>query len=79
VIGALCSTSDPKPEKANLSEGESPFSARHWAISTGYRYQHSFRHFVGTTEQTRRETQKTQVVNYINLFDVSLTFTINPR
>ena len=70
VIGALCSTSDPKAEKANLGEGESPLSARHWSISTGYRYQHSFRHFVGTTEQTQRETQKTQVVNYINLFDV---------
>jgi hypothetical protein len=79
VIGALCSTSDPKAEKTKLSEDESPLSARHWSISTGYRYQHSFRHFVGTTEQTQRQTQKTQVVNYINLFDVSLTYKINPR
>jgi len=79
VIGALCSTSDPKAETAKLSEGESPLSARHWSISTGYRYQHSFRHFVGTTEQTQREAQETQVVNYINLFDVSLTYKINPR
>jgi hypothetical protein len=74
VIGALCSTSDPKAERANLSEGESPLSlslsARHWSISSGYRDQHSFRQFAGITEQTQRETQKTQVVNYINLFDV---------
>jgi len=28
VIGALCSTSDPKAERANLSEGESPLSLR---------------------------------------------------
>ena len=79
VIGALCSTSDPTAEKAKVSEDESPLSARHWSISTGYRYQHSFRHFVGTTEQTLRETQKTAVVNYINLFDVSLTYKVNPR
>jgi hypothetical protein len=79
VIGALCSTSDPESEKAKLSDEESPVSARHWSISTGYRYQHSFRHFVGTTEQTQRETQRTQVVNYINLFDVSVTYKINPR
>ncbi len=79
VIGALCSTSDPKAEKAKPSEDDSPISARHWAISTGYRYQHSFRHFVGTTEQTQRAAQHTQVVNYLNLFDVSLTYKINPR
>jgi hypothetical protein len=79
VLGALCSTSDPKAEKPKLSEDDSPLSARHWAISIGYRYQHSFRHFVGTREQTQRETQHTQVVNYLNLFDVSLTYKINPR
>jgi hypothetical protein len=79
VIGALCSTSDTDAEKAKLPEDDSPFSAHHWSISTGYRYQHSFRHFVGTTEQTRREAQQTQVVNYINLFDVSITYKINPR
>src|SRR4029077_20683117 len=28
---------------------------------------------------TQRERQKTQVVNYLNLFDVSLTYKINPR
>jgi hypothetical protein len=79
VIGALCTTSDPKAGKTKLSEDDNPLSARHWSISIGYRYQHSFRHFVGTTEQTQRETQRTQVVNYINLFDVSLTYRINPR
>jgi hypothetical protein len=79
VIGALCSTSDAKAETAKVPADGGPLSARHWSISTGYRYQHSFRHFVGTTEQTQRETQKTQVVNYINLFDVSLTYKINPR
>jgi hypothetical protein len=78
VIGALCSTSGPKPEKPKPSEDDGPLSAHHWSISTGYRYQHSFRHFVGTTEQTQREAQKTAVVNYLNLFDVSVTYKINP-
>jgi hypothetical protein len=79
VIGALCSASDPNAEQAKRSEDDSPLSARHWSVSTGYRYQHSFRHFVGTTEQTQREAQQTQVVNYINLFDVSVTYKLNPR
>jgi hypothetical protein len=79
VIGALCSTSGAKAEKPKLSEDDGPLSARHWSISTGYRYQHSFRHFVGTTEQILRATQKTAVVNYLNLFDVSVTYKINPR
>ena len=73
VIGALCSTSDPKQGNILRSEKQGAFSAHHWSISVGYRYQHSFRHFVGTTEQTQRETQHTQVVNYINLFDAALT------
>lgn len=79
VIGALCGNSDPKAEKLTISEHESPFSAHHWSISTGYRYQHSFRHFVGTTEQTQREAQQTQVVNYLNLFDVAITYDFNRR
>jgi hypothetical protein len=79
VIGALCSTSGAKAEKPKLSEDDGPLSAHHWSISTGYRYQHSFRHFVGTTEQTQRQAQKTAVVNYLNLFDVSVTYKIDPR
>ncbi len=80
VIGALCSTSDPKHDKVlHTEERDGPLSAHHWSVAIGYRYQHSFRHFVGTTEQTQRETQQTQVVNYINLFDVSLTYNFSPR
>ena len=79
MIGALCSTSDPKQGNILRSEKQGAFSAHHRSISVGYRYQHSFRHFVGTTEQTQRETQHTQVVNYINLFDAALTYSVNPR
>ena len=45
----------------------------------GYRYQYSHRHFVGTTEQTQREAQGTEVVKSLNLFDVALTYDFSPR
>jgi hypothetical protein len=79
VIGALCGTSDSEAERSIDAETGGRWSPSHWTISTGYRYQNSFRHFVGTTEQVQREKQGTQVVNYINLFDVALTYQINPR
>ena len=71
MIGALCSTSDPNEAASLGAERKSPWSRSHWTIDIGYRYQHSFRHFVGTTEQTQRALQHTQVVNYLNLFDVA--------
>ncbi|MBV9182488.1 MAG: hypothetical protein JO356_14345 [Acidobacteria bacterium] len=79
VIGALCSNSEPNPEASPHAEAHSPWSADHWSVSVGYRYQHSFRHFVGTTEQTERAIQHTEVVNYLNLFDVSLSYHFTPR
>jgi hypothetical protein len=79
VIGALCSSSNPSVAESTSADDNKPWSRHHWAVSVGYRYQHSFRHFVGTTEQVQREKDGTQVVNYMNLFDVSLTYRINPR
>jgi hypothetical protein len=83
VIGALCGTSNPNESSSTSSKDTAsesgPFSAHHWSISTGYRYQRSHRHFVGTTEQTQREKLGTEVVNDINLFDVGLTYKFNPR
>lgn len=48
-------------------------------MTLGYRHQYSHRHFVGTTEQKQRENLGTEVVNSINLFDVSVTYEITPR
>jgi len=83
VIGALCSTSQPRgdsPDGAgDLRDGDGPFSAHHWALAVGYRHQYSHRHFIGTKEQTQREKLGTEVVNSINLFDVALTYKFNPR
>jgi hypothetical protein len=52
---------------------------RHWSYAIGYRHQYSHRHYVGTAEQVQREQQGTEVVNSINLFDVSLTYEFSPR
>jgi hypothetical protein len=80
VIGALCSTANAEGASSGDGlDGSGPFSAHHWAISVGYRHQYSHRHFVGTVEQTQREQQGTEVVNNINLFDVSLTYKFNAR
>jgi hypothetical protein len=80
VLGALCSSSNTDEQnQVTDSDDHGPWSARHWSLTLGYRYQQSFRHFVGTVEQTQREKQGTQVVNYLNLFDVSVTYKINPR
>ena len=80
MLGALCSTSGANAESAaENSGGSGPFSLHHWSMSVGYRHQYSHRHFVGTTEQTQRQAQGTEVVNSINLFDVGLTYKFNPR
>jgi hypothetical protein len=52
---------------------------RHWSYAIGYRHQYSHRHYVGTAEQVQREQQGTEVLNSINLFDVSLTYEFSPR
>jgi hypothetical protein len=76
VIGAICSQN---AEGYSDDGDKGPLSAHHWSIALGYRHQYSHRHFVGTTEQTQREKQGTEVVNSINLFDVSLTYDFSPR
>jgi hypothetical protein len=45
-------------------------------LSLGYRYQRSFRHFVGTKDQTfnRKDIQINEVINTTSLFDVTGTF-----
>ena len=78
VLGALCSSSNSETAKDD-SGGGGAFSAHHWSVALGYRHQYSHRHFVGTTEQTQRQEQSTEVVNSINLFDVSVTYDFNPR
>ena len=44
-----------------------------------YRYQPSFRHFIGTVEQTQRETNHNQIENIYHLLDYSIERQLTPR
>jgi hypothetical protein len=79
VLGALCSNGSSEIRASSDDEKDGPFSAHHWSIAVGYRHQYSHRHFVGTTEQKQREEQSTEVVNSVNLFNVSLAYEFSPR
>lgn len=56
-----------------------PTAPGKWTISFGYRWQDSFRHFVGDVEQPQRVAQNTQQENKIHLFDVALSYGISRR
>lgn len=43
-----------------------------WTVSFGYRYQQSFRHFVGTEEQKQREVNRNQIYNLYHLVDFGI-------
>ena len=45
----------------------------------GYRYQPSFRHFVGTVEQTQREVLRNQIENIYHLGDINIERQLTPR
>jgi len=82
VIGALCSGEDEGVGGGggifnDIFKGESP--PGRWSVTFGYRWQDSFRHFVGDVEQPQRVAQDTQQENKIHLFDVSLTYRVSRR
>lgn len=52
---------------------------RLWTLSVGYRYQPSFRHFVGSVEQKQRETNGNQILNIYHLLDFSIERQLTPR
>lgn len=56
-----------------------PAAPGKWTVSFGYRWQDSFRHFVGDVEQPQRVAQNTEQENKINLFDVSLSYRVSRR
>lgn len=45
----------------------------------GYRYQPSFRHFIGTVEQTQREVNRNQIENIYHLVDFGIERQLTPR
>jgi hypothetical protein len=74
VIGDLC-YSDKDREARALDN----LKLHHFDVTIGYRYQSSARHFVGTVEQVQREILHNQVENDYHLFDVAISYELNPR
>ncbi|HXA53167.1 MAG TPA: hypothetical protein VNV86_22775 [Candidatus Acidoferrum sp.] len=50
-----------------------------WTVSTSYRYQPSFRHFIGTVEQVQREVNHNQIENIYHLVDINIERQLTPR
>lgn len=69
MLGVLCTR--PKG-------GEPPRKQR-WEVSLGYRFLPSFRHFVGTEEQEQREILGNQIVNHVHIWDLGVSYQVNPR
>jgi hypothetical protein len=50
-----------------------------WTAAVGYRWQKSDRHFTGEHEDVERLQQGTEVINDINLVDISLSYAFSKR
>ena len=48
------------------------FHPKLWTLTLGYRYQPSFRHFIGTVEQKQREVLRNQIENIYHLLDIGV-------
>ncbi|MFY7839604.1 MAG: hypothetical protein ACOVP7_04980, partial [Lacibacter sp.] len=68
--GAMCTRSHA---------GEEAADNHNWQLTTGYRYFHSFRHFVGTEEQKHRVAEGTDVRNWQHAVDFTLARKLNKR
>lgn len=54
-------------------------SGRGLQVSLNHRYFRSYKHFVGSHEETHRVEQGTEVINNDNSINLGVTYTINPR
>lgn len=63
----------------NTCERDEHKKPKLWTVSAGYRYQPSFRHFVGTVEQKQREINRNQIYNLYHLLDFSVERQLTPR
>lgn len=84
MLGALCGSSH-EGDKSSLQGEKGPAvsdqerittreisKSQPWAVTIGYRFQPSSRHFVGTVEQKQREVLGNQIQNTYHLFDIAI-------
>jgi len=57
-----------------------PYSGKdRWMAQLGWRYQESDRHFRGSVEEANRQAEHSEVINTINILDLTFAYTINER
>lgn len=50
-----------------------------WQVFAGFRYFKSHRHFVGKEEQVHRETEQSEVINWMRVLDFGATYSFSER
>lgn len=65
--GSSCSINKPSDDSST------------WSLNANYRHFKSFRHFKGKDEQKERLVEQSEVINYSNSIDLSITKKINKR
>ena len=73
VIGDACSSALSLEEQAKENS-----TSHHFDVTIGYRYQSSYRHFIGTVEQKQRELLHNQIENEYHLMDVAISYDLTP-
>ena len=63
----------------NVNNSSSLLQAGQFQVSANYRYLHSYKHFVGTVEQTQRVIDGTQVINDSHTLDLGITYAVTNR
>ncbi len=71
-VGGLCTMDHGNNEEVTATSPK-------WTLNINNRYFNSFRHYVGTVEQTHRIEQGTQVINHSYTMDMALTRVLNKR
>ena len=62
-----------------MDHSDTSVQASKWLFNANNRYLNSFRHFIGTVEQTQRADLGTEVINYAYTLDLAITKNINKR
>jgi hypothetical protein len=76
IIDELC---DSDTVSSSSGRNHDPQWLRRLTVNIGFREFNSFRHFIGTDEQTQRAVNHNQVENHQLLFDIGINYQISRR
>ncbi len=61
------------------TDSSSMLQPKHFQLTLGYRYLHSFKHYKGTDYQEERLEQHTEVINKTSSLDITLSYAVNRK